>query len=305
MFENLLSVVDISPYIYSGAYYKQNCLQGVVECGDVYKMKTIKAGGVAFLLQAIKNINGSKVFCGERIPSVKRGIYPEYKRNRVHEEGNEVDKQRKLAEFILEDCGFVLEAQDGYEADDLVFSYWKEYSSRFEQVLLYVKDSDMHFMVNKTCNIMPVNSKAKLISMDNVESCSNSKLVLPYNSVVLSKVIFGDPKDNVPCVLPGRHQNIMFDLVTSNPLIKAGHDYRVNEILIRTHAPQDKVEQLLLNLSIVYPMEVDVTPPSADYDKNKFGEWCRALDIPGFGRTETSPRIARLIPELYETLNQV
>lgn len=303
-----LCLIDISPFLYSGIPYKSNKLVGpVIATEDGYSQPSLKAGGVAFLFDKVGQLlkcGHDIILCSDRPPTIKQSFYPEYKGNRYSKNGDEVIKQRIIVERIAEDCGIPITYRDGVEADDLLYSYWSEAQRSYEKIDVYVCDSDMSMLVNDKTSICPCNSKGRSITMENFEQSALPKQITPYNGVVMNKVIFGDTSDNIARVLRPKEAYALWDRVSKDLAIGDGHSKVINNLLIKRCAPEEWQEKLLLQLQVVFPLEQDVSIPNFYYDTDRFAEWCRALDIYGYGRCGSTDRTMRVTQQLYEEFIQ-
>jgi hypothetical protein len=301
---NTICLVDISPFLYSGVPYKQNRLVAPVRLGtEGYSQPSLKAGGVAFLFEKVGRLLGGGndvILCSDRPPAVKQSFYPEYKATRNSKIAGDIKQQRLIVERIAEDCGIPITYRDGIEADDLVHAYWREAQRMYEKVEIYVNDSDMSMLVNGKSTIQPCNSRGRTVTMENFEQAAVPKQVTPYNSVVISKVLFGDKSDNIAQVLRTRDAYALWDLMVADMAIHMGHGRIVNDMLIKRYTPVDWLDKLLLQLQVVFPIDQEVTIFEMDYNKERFAEWCRALDMYGYGRPGYSDHTSRVTQQLYE-----
>lgn len=303
-----LCLIDISPFLYSGIPYKSNKLVGPVIATDGgYCQPSLKVGGVAFLFDKLGQLLKSGydvILCSDRPPTIKQSFYQEYKATRFSKNGDEVRKQRIIAERIAEDCDIPITYRDGVEADDLLYSYWSIAQRLYEKIDVYVCDSDMSMLVNDKTSICPCNSKGRSITMENFEQMALPKQLTQYNGVVMNKIIFGDTSDNIAKVLRPKDAYALWDCVTGDLALGGGHARIINDLLIKRHAPAAWQEKLMLQLQVVFPLEQEVSIPAFNYDMDRFAEWCRAMDIYGYGRCSSTNRTMRVTQQLYEEFAQ-
>lgn len=305
---SILCLVDISPFLYSGIPYKGNKLVGpVLVKEDGYSQPSLPAGGVAFLFERVGQLLKSGydvILCSDRPPTIKQSFYPEYKANRSSKLKPELTRQRLIVERIAEDCDIPITYRDGVEADDLVHAYWAEAQKLYERIDVYVNDSDMSMLVNEKTSICPCNSKGRTVNIQNFEQAAVPKQITPYNSVVMSKIIFGDTSDNIAKVLRNKDAYALWDCVVGDLAIGGGHSRLLNNLLIKRHAPEAWQEKLQLQLQVVFPLDQEVTMPVFGHDEDRFAEWCRALDIYGYGRYGSTDRTMRITQQLFEEFHQ-
>ena len=140
----VLRIFDVSPFVHAGAVNKHAMLlPELVDNGESFEERRIYAGGASLIWNILYYEFGKcdMVFCCDRWPSVKQGMYEYYKGSRDHKEG--IHKAKEVTEYILNDCGFTVLAEDGYEADDFIYSLVREHKSHYDHIYIYTGDSDV------------------------------------------------------------------------------------------------------------------------------------------------------------------
>lgn len=181
---------------------------------------------------ALKNImkwsNNGKyptVVCFDRPCPVRKGYFAEinadettkYKGSREKMPGD-MFKSITLTENLLRQAGVKCLAMDGYEADDLIYAAVKKAKQQYPNVPIDIVtgDSDMLPLVDEQVSVFLRSRKGTFAEFDNivknkyvqvtprnyrdvVEGLSAYKdYVIPYNYILLLKLMRGDDSDNVP-----------------------------------------------------------------------------------------------------------
>ena len=195
----VLHIFDIGPFVHAGSVNTHSFIEGpVVNSADGYRLPTIPTGGLAQILNTLVDINPEEtvVFCADRRPTIKQGMYAGYKSTRSH--NRHVEIQKEITEIILKDCGYEVFAEEGYEADDFIFSLVEKFKGDYDHIYVYTGDSDLYFLVCDNVSIRPSSSRAKTVTRDNYEYTVSSKCVIPYNTLTWNKILGGDRSDNIP-----------------------------------------------------------------------------------------------------------
>lgn len=194
-----LHIFDVSPFCYAGAVNKRAVIDGpIVKVDGRYHQLTAQAGGISLIFNKLRSFmpNGDDfLFCVDRTPTIKKGMSAAYKQNRTHPQ--EVMLQKDLAELVLNACGFTVLAEDGYEADDFIYSAVQAYKGKYNHIYVYTVDSDLYLLVSDTVSIEPAHSRAKTVTRENYEQVARSKDFTPYNTLSFLKVLYGDSSDDI------------------------------------------------------------------------------------------------------------
>lgn len=261
-----LVILDCSNYIYQGTYSRQYISRGVRQVDGVYKANDAPIGGVNFLLKNIKELQSADttiVPVFDRPPTIKREMYnscfghQDYKGNRGKKDVT-ITLQQSYAEQILRDIGFNVQAADGYEADDLIYSFIQEYGEDFDYIEVHTRDSDLSFLVNAKTTIEPVGKTGKHIDIYNYEHLVYSKEDIQYNSSQLWKMALGDTSDNIPGV--GRKFLIeLYKYLTMDTIKKCGDLDFCRKLIMQVVEDHPFVENASIALqvfNIVSPLRV-------------------------------------------------
>ncbi|MDR1523219.1 MAG: hypothetical protein LBS29_04645 [Endomicrobium sp.] len=249
----VLHLVDVSSAIYAGAVNLHSFIQGdVVETEGGYREQIIPTGGTSLLFNSIYKYlkTGPMVFCCDRVPYVKRGMFPDYKITRTHKDKILVQKQ--VAEYILQDCGFDVLFEEGYEADDLISSCVDKFRDDFDHVYIHTADSDLYFLVKDNVSILPTHSRAKEVNIRNYEVVIKSNEFIPYNSILFYKMIKGDSTKSLS-PLKGNQKDKILSLLNNNSYVKLMGDKDFMREIIGHIVPE-----LLLRFDLTFPLQVSI-----------------------------------------------
>lgn len=194
-----LHIFDVSPFCYAGGVNARAFLDGpIVNVDGRYSQLTAQAGGISLIFNKLRSLmlNGDDfLFCVDRKPTIKQGMRSTYKSNRTHP--SDIMAQKDLAELILDACGFTVLAEEGYEADDFIYSAVQAYKDKYHHIYVYTVDSDLYLLVSDTVSIEPAHSRAKTVTRENYEQVARSKEFTPYNTLSFLKVLYGDTADSI------------------------------------------------------------------------------------------------------------
>ncbi len=109
---------------------------------------------ITSLLQKFKD--SFVVITADSPSSLRKEIYPEYKKNRSKSKKEEstivFDQIEKLKKYILPKIGFLVYEEKGYEADDLIASIVKNHQAKVRLPLVISNDQDL-FQLLSFCRI--------------------------------------------------------------------------------------------------------------------------------------------------------
>ena len=220
---------------------------------------------------------GPIAFVADRNPTIKKELLPEYKGTRSHP--YEVMISKDIAEYILHDCGFTIYAEDGYEADDLIYSIVKKNIRRYDKIYVHTADSDLYYLVSGRVEILPAHSRAKHVTMENYSTACKAGTYTPYNAVLFEKFLAGDPSKNIPGLSTETREELvaffgtkkMLPILGKPDIIKAHIKARYPELLNR----------FILFHPLTVPGEFDIPKEG---NKETLREWAFAIGnkkIPG------------------------
>ena len=268
----VLRIFDVSPFVHAGAVNKHAMLlPELVDNGESFEERRIYAGGASLIWNILYYEFGKcdMVFCCDRWPSVKQGMYEYYKGSRDHKEG--IHKAKEVTEYILNDCGFTVLAEDGYEADDFIYSLVREHKSHYDHIYIYTGDSDLYFLVDDNVTILPNSSRSKTVTRQNFTYTARTGKYTPYNALTFYKILEGDKSDDIPA-LPAHLQRYLrdiFDKEMYHPLL--GDKETVTQLL----SPISK--EIADQVSLVFPLDIRVPQEFAPGDKIRVAEWGNAF----------------------------
>lgn len=297
-----LYIYDASSIISAGGRLRTQLKGPVVTTPQGFTRWSLDVGGITFLFTHIfQHINEEKIFVFDSIPYHKLELCPTYKGNRDHssEDKKVVYKQRDLCELILKDIGIATIRQEGYEADDIVYSYWYEHCKDYDHVYIVTGDSDYYFMVDKKTSILPATSRNKTVTLENYSEACSKSMYIPYNTLLLNKILFGEPGDNVPSVLTVSESNRLWNLyLKTMPVKEYFRERDVIESFLKTGTSEGQQKDLLYMLDMIYPVLL-ASPEvgTLTQDDAKLFEWGQAVGNSKYGNSQSSRRVVALLEE--------
>ena len=268
----VLRIFDVSPFVHAGAVNKYAMLlPELVDNGESFEERRIYAGGASLIWNVLYYEYGKcdMVFCCDRWPSVKQGMYEYYKANREHKEG--IHKAKEVTEYILNDCGFTVLAEEGYEADDFIYSLVRDHKKHYDHIYIYTEDSDLYFLVSDNVTVLPNSSRSKTVTKQNFTYTARTGKYTPYNALTFYKILEGDKSDNIP-PLPGYLQSVVrnvFDKEIYHPVL--GDKETVSQLLNPLNP------EIAHQVSLVFPLDMQVPREFATGDKIRIAEWGNAF----------------------------
>lgn len=255
MKENLF-IFDVSPFIHAGAVNKYSFAERLVDYGTHCRAQRTPTGGFSLIVNSLASIEGQGdiVFCCDRNPTIKKEILPTYKSNRTHAQNIEVEK--KAAEFLLKKCNATVLAQPGYEADDLIYSIVKKFYDDYKNIYIYTGDSDLYFLVDSKVTIRPSSSRAKLVTLENYTSVIKKNAYTPYNTTTIAKILSGDTSDCIPG-LPADERDRLYRIFYQDKLYPHLGNKELVYSWMRALCPN-----YLYQVDLVFPLEVEDLPES-------------------------------------------
>lgn len=257
------TILDVSSVVYGG------------HCGNPDSaVQGFPIGGLRKVLGLISSeINmGEVALCLDGGNLLRKELLPEYKANRVP--NYSVMAQIDLLKEILDDCGIPYYVQSGIEADDFIYSLVHLLSSfkDDEHTQIYSDDRDVSCCVTSLVEIKNITVNGAHITRDNYEKHLIRGNVVPYNTVLLYKLLHGDASDNYGALkIAGARFDILaqeyLNLVT--PYLESGAfpecvfaDYELFTAFVNqlpSNYTNSMRQKLLDRGRIVYPYLVDVT----------------------------------------------
>lgn len=269
----ILRVFDVSTFIHAGNVNRYSFLTPkLVEEADGFRERRIMTGGISLLWNTLYEHFGDSdmVFCCDRNPTIKQGMYDFYKAGRPHKP--EVWKCKRVCEYILQDCGLQVLAEDGYEADDFIHSVVRDKKSVYDHIYIYTADSDLYYLVDDNVTIMPSSSRAKMVTKQNYTYTAGKKdSFTPYNSTTFKKIVWGDPSDNIPGLSERKAQLLMDTFYKDLFFPIMGNKEALTQTLSRYG------EDVKAQCELVFPLDVQVPEYFTQGDKIRVAEWGNAV----------------------------
>lgn len=289
------SILDVSNIVYGGYYGSPS-----------YRMHGFPVGGIRKLLgiinAEIRNSEFALAFDGGA--TIKKELLPQYKAGRVPNYA--VMAQLDLLRDILLDCNIPFYHELTWEGDDIICALVDTLAivRDPDNIVIYSDDRDMACCVSDTVSIRNVTINGIRITRSNYEERVVSGERIPFNTILLHKMIYGDRSDNYPGLkIPGlrfdelalAYTNIVEDMIQNGTLLSTAYmDYDVCTAIIDSldsNIGNDVKQRLKEQARIVFPQMVDLTSHGmpalfADIEKNTdplFKVVKRHLKIFGYG----------------------
>ena len=185
------TIIDVSNVVYGGHY------------GSIDKrVAGFPVGGIRKLLGIINaGINQTDyILCFDGAPTKKKELFPEYKAGRVP--NYSVMAQIDLLQEILQDCNIPFYLVEDKEADDVICSviYDLAILGDPDRIVVYSDDRDLACCVGEKCTLKNTTSNGKTIDKNSFEDRVVQGERVPYNTILLHKIVNGDKSDNYPGV---------------------------------------------------------------------------------------------------------
>lgn len=274
MRKRILKVVDVSSYIHAGAVNKSAVIDGpIVQTDRGYTSRDIAAGGASLIFNLLYysfNEDTDFLFCCDRRPTIKQEMFPDYKGSRHHAEN--ILKSKEVTEIILRDCGFTILAEEGYEADDFIYSAVKKFHDQYDEIHIHTGDSDLYFLVDDKVSIQKSHSRTKIVTKMNYGK-SFKKITdnMPYNMSSFYKVCFGDSSDDIPPISDKEAaRNLYRSALGYFPAHMGNKEYARQ--FVDTFAPW-----ALPQFDLVYPLDTDVPDDISKGNAEKIYTWGKVM----------------------------
>lgn len=256
-------ILDVSNIVYGGYYGSPN-----------RRISGFPVGGIRKLLGIINaNIKNSDfIVCFDGGNTIKKELLPRYKAGRVPNYA--VIAQLDLLREILLDCDVPFYWDTKYEADDFICSvvHFLSMVHDPEDVCVYSDDRDMACCVSSHVELRNVTSNGRTITKEHFEERVVPGEFVPFNTILLHKLVYGDKSDNYPGLsIPG----LRFDELARTmcdqlqPYFDSGTfpesafmDINIMEAIIDqlpSSFTEDMKKQIKDQAKIVFPQLIDVT----------------------------------------------
>lgn len=179
-------IIDVSSVIYGGHYGNDRRINGFPVGGLIKLMGILNA-----------NIGQREVaLCFDGDSIIKKELLPTYKSGRIPDFS--VYAQIELLKEILLDCNIPFYFFPQYEADDLVYSlcHYISVLGCTDEISIISDDRDLACCVAPNVSIQNVTTNGKCIDYNNYSDRVVSGKKIPYNSILIWKLFYGDKSDN-------------------------------------------------------------------------------------------------------------
>lgn len=158
---------------------------------DGEEMNTSSMFGLFQLFQ-MYGTDKDYVFCFDAPNNLLKTIDKNYKKNRV-KMGNEYFDQVNTVYKVLEESGFTVMIEEGYEGDHHVHEAVESNYDKYDHIGVITNDHDLSCLVDEKVSWINTLKKRTDITMENYS------LVLdcPYNAILLKKCLVGDKSDGI------------------------------------------------------------------------------------------------------------
>lgn len=250
---NILHIFDVSTFVHAGHVNKASKLETIEKVGATWRTKVTPTGGVSLIFNKLYELvgKGDMVFCCDRLPTIKMDMYSEYKGTRKHKP--EIGVEKRVAEYILQECGCTVVARAGYEADDLIYSFVQKFHDKYDHIYLHLNDSDLYFLVDEKVSVKPASSSGKEVTMENFERVA-MKGGCRYNNITISKIMSGDVSDNIPPLPPDVRKKFRENMSIEEFYPFYGDKNFVTQWVMRL------VPEALAQVDLVFPLLIDDIP---------------------------------------------
>lgn len=259
----ILRIFDLSSYCHAGNVNKRAFFDGpIVKLQNGYVQRDIPAGGVSLLFNQLHQYYGTcdMLFCADRNPTIKKEMNPNYKCSRTH--ARDIEIQKEVMERVLEFCEFTVLYEEGYEADDFIYSAVEKFKNSYEHIYVHTGDSDMYFLVSENVSIAKTHSRTKEVNIDNYSYAIKKDTNIPYNINTFMKVINGDNSDDIS-PLPHDNGIVLLNMFNTNFYRPLLGDKNFVRSTIEAVAPW-----ALPQVDLVYPLDTYVPDEIKEGDKS-------------------------------------
>ena len=207
-----------------------------------------------FQLFKMYGTNVDYVFCFDAPNNLLKKIDENYKKNRV-KMGSDYFDQVNTVYKVLEESGFTVMMEDGYEGDHHVHEAVEYNYSKYDHIGVITNDHDLSCLVDDKVVWINTLKKRTDITKDNYPLVLNC----PYNAILLKKCLVGDKSDEIKGVY--RFGEAKFQKFFEEEELH-GEDIYMNECEIIENAytlTDVQKEEALEALQVIHPLEVSVS----------------------------------------------
>ena len=257
------AILDVSNIVYGGYYGSPNYRIAGFPCGGIRKLLGIINSEISY---------NDFIICFDGGKTIKKELLPRYKAGRVP--NYSVLAQLDLLREILDDCDIPYYWDEQYEADDFIWSavHFLATVNDHDDVWVYSDDRDLACCISDRVQVKNVTTNGTSIDRRSYETRVVRGEHIPYNTILLYKMLFGDSSDNYNGVtIPGLRFDMLAQLMTENvqPFIDEqklpASAYMMLEVfeIILDMLPENfdagMRQQLRDQAKIVFPQLIDIT----------------------------------------------
>lgn len=256
----ILHLLDLKQYMYTGVSKLQTYADGVIEDSNKYRPREFRCGSLAYVIDEVSKLLKEKssvvCFCIDTPPTIKREwceklCHRQYKGGRKSAPAH-VTYQFEFAIEMIKEIGFNYVMLDGYEADDCIASVVRKYKNMYEKIVIHTNDSDQYYLISEKISIVPTSLRGKNVNIGNYESVVNKDRYVPYNTLTLDKMIFGESSDNIPYISDEMTRRI------KNLIPKEANQYLGDNDILRTIVKNtcNNDEKTMAIFELIAPIEI-------------------------------------------------
>ena len=256
-------ILDVSNIVYGGHFGLKD-----------YRISGFPLGGVRKVLGIINSelTNASCALCFDDANILKKELFPTYKAGRVPQYA--VAVQIDLLRDICMECNIPILQRETFEADDMICSLVNTLSllQDDDRINIYSDDHDLACCVSDDVTLMNVTTNGVMINRQNYETRAIRGASVPYNTVLIYKMLYGDKSDNIKGLSePGlRFDTLAHTFLSDLPsLISEGvfpktayMDLRVMNVVIdglTDSFSEQSRENIRKQAELVFPRLTDIT----------------------------------------------
>lgn len=296
----ILHLIDVSSHLHVGSVNESKFFEGPIQnLPSGFKMPIIRTGGISFLFNKIFEFGREDVviFACDRTPTNRLLIDENYKSGRPNKP--EVNTQKALVEIILEDCGFEVAYEDGFEADDVIYTLANKYKmdSDIDHIFIHTDDSDIFINVDDKVSILPSSSRGKNVTRSNFEYTARKNELTPFNTLTFIKMLSGDSSDKIKALPASLRDEIRY-FFSQKPILQQ----RVHIPNVVGNVIEKQFPQAYKNFQLVYPhiSSYDTVDLFRIIDRNRTAYWGKVVGNANFKSAKVVPQIDQMIQEFFD-----
>lgn len=287
--KRFLRILDVSSFAYAGLVNQHSFLEGeIVLTDDGYKAQIVPTGGVSLIFNVIAQHyhDSDFIFCCDRNATYKKEMLPSYKGTRNYNVN--VESQKRVIERILEDCGFTVLYEDGFEADDFIYTATRRFSKYYEHTYVYTGDSDLYLCVTDKVSIKKSASRYKDVDINNFYQQTGCA----YNRLTYTKIIKGDRSDCIPPI------NKQYAKIADQFFAGTQYNHLMGDKVAFMYICEQYLDFLLDQAKLVFPLDTWLPDEIKEGDPLRINSWGFAIRNKNYPEGNTLA-IRDIISEIY------